>query len=260
MIRTARPTVLLGSLATLTLLIIPSAAADSTLLAEIEVRGVAYTREGAARITGAYTCPSGYAPRDEFGANAWVTQHLRNRTLERFKHFASRVTCDGTRHPIAVKFRTATSGEAFHQDVALLIRLDLSVETSNGDDVFADDEETLTTDAIIATIEIRSIGFNDAGSVRLTGAYRCPASYTVESTAASVSQLIAPGRHKVKRFDRRVECDGTRNEVAVKFHKTRSGDPFIPDVPNAVQLAFLASTEDGALVQASDLRTLIIEA
>jgi hypothetical protein len=114
----------------------------------------------------------------------------------------------------------------------------------------------------VADIAIRSVGFLETAAVRVTGTYVCPDGYRVDSTFALVSQLLGRrGMLKIRHFNRRLVCDGTPNEVAVKFRQTRMGEPLVPDVENFVQLSFGASNGDGErLVQAGDQRTLIIRA
>ena len=91
------------------------------------------------------------------------------------------------------------------------------------------------------------------------GDYVCPDGYNVDSTFALVSQPTGRGALKIRHFDRRVVCDGAPHGVAVTFHETRSGEPFVPGVAGSVQLSFDATSSNGGhLVQAVDQRTLII--
>jgi hypothetical protein len=244
--------VVLGALGT------PAATAESTLLADMEITSIAFPTTGELKVTGSYVCPSGYATRSRFDALASVVQQLHGGGLDGSRFFGVRITCDGAENEVAV--RIPSSGEAFHPDLPLI--LSLSVFASNGkEDVSAYDRETATAETLVADIGIRSVGFIKAGVVRVTGTYVCPDGYGVDSTFALVSQLIGRGSLKIRHFDRRVVCDGTPRDIAVKFLETRAGEPFVPDVANSVQLSFGATSEDGEhLVEANDQRTLTIQA
>lgn len=247
-------TAALGTLA------VPSAA-DSSLLADLEITSVAFTATGAVRVTASYVCPSGYAPRARFDALASVFQQVPGGGLDGSRFFGLRVTCDGTGNEVAVRIPSASTDDAFRPDLPLIVSLSVSASDSEEEDVSAYDRETATVETLVADIGIRSVGFIETGVVRVTGTYVCPDGYRVDSTFALVSQLIGRGTLKIRHFDRRLVCDGTPNKVAVKFQETRSGEPFVPDVENSVQLSFWATSSDGEhLVQASDQDTLIIQA
>jgi hypothetical protein len=176
------------------------------------------------------------------------------------RFFGLRILCDGTRNEVAIRIPEAGMEEAFNPDLPLVVSLSLVASDDEEDSVSAYDRETVNVQTLLADIGIGSVEFIEAGAVRVTGAYVCPDGYTVDSTFALVSQPIGPGALKIRHFDRRVACDGALHDVAVTFHETRSGEPFVPDVANAVQLSFDATSSNGELlVQAIDQRTLIIQ-
>ena len=261
MIRTARVCMLTVTLMVTFGSLIPAATADSMLLSDLEVTGLAMTTTGALEVGGSYVCPSGYATRARFDALASVFQQVPGGGLDGARFFGLRITCDGAENEVALRIPEADIGEAFYSDLPFIVSLSLFVSDGEGDSVSAYDRETRTIETLLADIGVGSATFIKADVVRVTGVYVCPDGYQVDSTFALVSQPIGRGTLKIRHFDRRVVCNGTPNEIAVKFRETRSGEPFLPDVENAVQLSFGAISSDGErLVQASHQRTLIIHA
>jgi hypothetical protein len=216
--------VVLGALGT------PAATAESTLLADMEITSIVFTTTGELKVTGSYVCPFGYATRSRFDALASVVQQLPGGGLDGSRFFGIRMRCDGAENEVAV--RIPSSGEAFHPDLPLIVSLSVSASNGEEDSVSAYDRETATAGTLVADIGILSVGFIKAGVkagvVRVTGTYVCPDGYGVDFTFALVSQLIGRGTLKIRHFDRRVVCDGTPREVAVKFRETRAGEPFVP--------------------------------
>jgi hypothetical protein len=238
---------------------IPQAAADSVLLADFEVSGLAIAPNGALRVGGTYVCPSGYATRARYDALASVFQRAPSGGFDGSRFFGLRILCDGTRNEVAIRIPQAGMEGAFNPDLPLAISLSLFSSGDEEDSVSAYDRETLTVQALLADIGIGIVEFIEDGAVRVTGAYVCPDGYNVDSTFALVSQPIGPGTLKIRHFDRRVVCNGAPHDLAVTFHETRSGEPFMPDVANSVQLSIDATSSNGEhLVQAIDQRTLII--
>lgn len=241
--------------------LIPAATADSMLLADLEVTGLALTTTGALEVGGSYVCPPGYATRGRFDALASVFQQVPGGGLDGSRFFGRRITCDGAENEVALRIPEPDAGEAFNSGLPLIVSLSVFASGGEGDSVSAYDRETGTVETLLADIGIGSADFIKAGIVRVTGVYLCPDGYRADSTFALVSQPIGRGTLKIRHFDRRVICDGTPNEVAVKFRATRSGEPFLPDVESSVQLSFGAISSDGEhLVQATDQMALIIQA
>ena len=239
-------------------LAIPTAAADSVLLADFEVSGLAIAPNGALKVGGSYVCPSGYATRARYDALASVFQRISSGGFDGSRFFGLRILCDGTTNEVAIRIPEAMEG-VFNPDLPLVISLSLFASGDEEDSVSAYDRETLTVQTLFADIGIGSVGFIEDDAVRVTGAYVCPDGYDVDSTFALVSQPIGPGTLKIRHFDRRIVCDGVPHDLAVTFHETRSGEPFVPDVATAVQLSVDAASSDGErLVQAIDQRTLDI--
>ena len=241
-------------------LAIPTAAADSKLLADFEVTGLAIAPNGALKVGGSYVCPSGYATRGRYHALASVFQRVSSGGFDGSRFFGLRIVCDGTWSEVVLRIPEAGMEGTFNPDLPLVISLSLFASGDEEDFVSAYDRETLTVQSLLADIGIGSVEFIEDGAVRVTGAYVCPDGYDVDSTFARVSQPIGPGTLKVRHFDRRVVCDGAQHDLAVAFHESRSGEPFVPDVATAVQLYVDATSSDGEhLVQAIDQRTLIIQ-
>jgi hypothetical protein len=236
------------------------ATADSMLLADFEVSSLALAPNGALKVGGSYVCPSGYATRARYDALASVFQRVPSGGFDGFRFFGLRILCDGMRNEVAVRIPEAGTEGAFSPDLPLVISLSLFASGDEEDSVSAYDRETLTVQTLLADIGIGSVEFIEDGAVRVTGHYVCPDGYNVDSTFARVSQPIGPGTLKIRHFDRRVVCNGAPHDLAVRFHETRSGEPFVPDVANAVQLSFDATSSNAELlVQAIDQRTLIVQ-
>ena len=257
--RTAAVLVLTVAFMAMLGLAIPTAAADSMLLADFEVSDLAIVPNGALKVGGSYVCPSGYATRARYDALASVFQRVSSGGFDGSRFFGLRILCDGSTNEIAIRIPEVGMEGAFNPDLPLVISLSLFVSGDEEDSVSAYDRETLTVQTLLADIGIGSVQFIEDGAVRVSGAYVCPDGYNVDSTFALVSQPIGPGTLKIRHFDRRIVCDGVPHDLAVTFHETRSGEPFVPDVANAVQLSVDAISLDGEhLVQAIDQRTLII--
>ena len=242
-------------------LAVPSAAAESTLLADIEITEVSFTATGAVRASASYVCPSGFAPEDSpFTAFATVEQELPDGRLARKKAYPKvNFTCDGTTRRIAVKFQTSRSGDTFHPDVPLEAMMQLRMLNSEGDYVHAYDGETYGNEKLLAYIEIRDVSLTSTGAAKVTGIYQCPGGYTVASTLADMN--LPDEGFEFRRFGRKVECDGTRNNLAVRFHTTGPfGDPPQPDVAYAVGLGFSATADGRTSVSGFTLQTLTIQA
>jgi hypothetical protein len=238
---------------------IPLAAADSVLLADFEVSDLAIAPKGGLSVGGRYVCPSGYATRARYDALASVFQRAPSGGFDGSRFFGLRILCDGTRNEVAIRIPEVGMEGAFNPHLPLVISLSLFASGDEEDSVAAYDRETLTVQVLLADIGIGIVEFIEDGAVRVTGAYMCPDGYNVDSTFALVSQPIGPGTLKVRHFDRRVVCNGAQHDLAVTFHETRSGEPFVPDVANSVQLSIDANSPDGEhLLQAIDQRTLLI--
>jgi hypothetical protein len=183
-----------------------------------------------------------------------------DRRVRRIAVLRPAIVCDGTRNEVAIRIPEAGLEKAFNPDLPLVISLSLYASGDEEDSVSAYDRETVTVQTLVADIGIGSVEFIEDGAVRVTGAFVCPDGYNVDSTFALASQPIGPGTLKIRHFDRRVVCDGAPHDVAVTFHETRSGEPFVPDVATFVQLAFDATSSNAEpLVQAIHQRTLVIQ-
>ncbi len=92
-------------------LAIPTAAADSMLLADFEVSGLAIAPNGALQVGGSYVCPTGYATRGRYHALASVFQRGSSGGFDGSRFFGLRIVCDGTWSEVASGFpRSAWKG------------------------------------------------------------------------------------------------------------------------------------------------------
>jgi hypothetical protein len=238
------------------------ASAESTVLADIEITDVGFTATGAVEVIARYLCPSGFAAEKDssFTAFATVEQRLADGRLARKKAYPKvAFICDGTTRQIAVKFQTSRTGERFHPDVPVEGFMQLRLLNSKGDYVVAYDEETYGGGRPLAYIEIQRAQLTAAGAAKVTAIYRCPDGYMVASTLADMN--VPNEGFEFRRFSQKVECDGTRNELAVRFHTTGpSGDPPQADMPYAVGLGFSATADGQRSVGAATLQTITIQA
>ena len=246
---------MLGNLA------IPIAAADSRFVADLEVSGIATAPTGELKVRGSYVCPPGYATRGRDAAVAYVFQQAPSGGLDGAQLFGMRILCDGTRNRVGIRVPEAHMEGDFDPDVPLVISLFFVADDDEGPALWADDQETVIGQTLLADIGIGSVEFIEDGAVRVTGSYVCPDGYNVDATFAVISQFIrGPRALRVRHFDRRFVCDGASHDVAVRFQETRSGRPFVPDVLSGVDLGFHATSSNGELlVKAYDQWTLIIQ-
>jgi hypothetical protein len=172
-----------------------------------------------------------------------------------------RILCDGTRNRVGIRIPEAHMEGDFDPDVPLAISLGFVASDDEGPALWADDQETVIGQTLLADIGIGSVEFIEDGAVRVTGAYVCPDGYKVDATFAVVSQFIrGPGALRKRHFDRRLVCDGASHDVEVRFQETRTGRPFVPDLLSGVHLGFNATSSNGELlVKAYDQWTLIIQ-
>jgi hypothetical protein len=235
----------------------PPAVANQLLLADIDITGVSFTPTGAVRVVGAYMCSSGHEAQSEFDRSGYLSQQLPDTYLESdSESFA--VICDDAGHSFSLKFAGSREGETFRRHRPLMASVSLYATSVDGDSVSASHQLTTTGGTTQANIEVGSAAFTGDGAVRVTGSYICPIGSSAYSTTALVSQFAGRGHYKIRHFDRRLDCDGTWNELAVLFRLTRLGEPFQPNLVNSVQLAFTAVGADETLVQASDQDNLVI--
>jgi hypothetical protein len=115
-------------------------ATDRTILAAVEVRRTAFTETGEVRVNARYICPDQYKVELALASFAQGTSP----NAYRLKMFARRVTCDGSRNHVAVKFEKSSAGEPFRSDVESVIQMRLvATDPEQGDFVEADHGETL---------------------------------------------------------------------------------------------------------------------
>ena len=237
---------------------LPAAGAQQTL-ADVDITGVSVNSTGGVRVVGAYVCPTGSSTGSDYDAIGSVAQQLPHRYLDSPSASFAPAVCDGAGHPFTLSFPASYDGDPFRRGVPVLATVSLYASDGSGNSASAYHQMTGGGGgSTVANVEVGEVTFTGAGAVRVTGSYLCPAGYTADSTYALVSQFIGRGSYKQRHFDRRLACDGTWNPVAVRFTRTRLGEPFVPDVTNSVQLSFGASSADGAFVQASDQDTMVI--
>jgi hypothetical protein len=163
---------------------VPVAAADSLLLADFEVSGLAIAPNGAPKVGGSYVCPSGYATRARYDALASVFQRASRGGFDGSRFFGLRILCDGTRNEVAIRIPEAGLEKAFNPDLPLAISLSLYASGDEEDSVSAYDRETVTVQTLVADIGIGSVEFI---AMRVTGALVCPDGHNVDSTFALAS-------------------------------------------------------------------------
>jgi hypothetical protein len=237
---------------------LPATGAQQTL-ADIDITGVSVNSVGAARVVGAYVCPPGFSSGSSFDATGRVEQQLPHRYLSSESVSFAPTVCDGTGQPFVLSFPADLDGQPFRRGVPVLATVSIYTTDAAGDSASAYHQTAGGGgNTAVANIEVGEVGFTGAGAVRVAGTYICPIGDTGTSTFALVSQLVGRGAYKVRHFDRRLDCDGTWNPVAIRFTHTRLGEPFVPDVMNSVQLSFSAESADGVSTQASDQDTMVI--
>lgn len=236
---------------------ISTAAAGGTVVADLEITDVVFTARGAVKVTMSYVCPSGYSAAAE-DASASLEQFVDDVQLQRYKRPpAVSFTCDSTSNELTVKFRNAASGEPFHPDVPLFVGAVFFVTNGEGEIVSADDRETVLEGRVLADLEIQGFELTRTGAAKVTVAYRCPEGYTVDDSTAEV---FVPGEsgQQFKHFQRKLECDGSRNELSIRFKTTGSGDPLEAGMRYVVSLSLdpVAITS----MRAGNEETLILNA
>ena len=239
-------------------LLISTAAAGGTVVADLEITDVEFTARGAVKVTMSYVCPSGYSPAEEEDASASLEQFVDDVQLQRYKRSPGvSFTCDGTSNELTVKFRNAASGEPFHPDVPLFVGAGFFVTNGEGEIVAAGDSETVLEGRVLADLEIQGFELTRTGAAKVTVAYRCPEGYTVDD---SIAEVFVPGEsgQEFKHFQRKLDCDGSRNELSIRFKTTGSGDPLEPGMQYVVSLSLdpVAITS----MRATNKETLILNA
>jgi hypothetical protein len=249
--------------AALTVALAPSAVAGTIRIAHVDLSNLDVRGNGSVKATVTYMCPPGYAPTDN-GQWMTITQPIPfspPQRTELFQRDVLEVTCDGTTNRALARFRAdAYTGKPFRAGLPLITRIDMNLHSPTEQEVLGlYDQEVVTDEAPLADVHIRSVGFTGPGVVRLVGSYTCPVGYESSDSRGVVSQAFPVPLSREKGFDRRVRCDGTWNEVAVKIW-SRSQDAFQPGVMAVYMYVSASRPVPGAGVWANDGELLIVRA
>ena len=240
----------------------PAGAAE-TVLMDLDITGVWVTASGGARVSGAYLCPSRPGTPAKVSTVVQVVQEVPDGDGYVYgDNIPFPATCDDLHHPFSVTFAVGRGGELFRPHRPIAASAGLSMTNLDGSPVTVIHRMWMRAGSLLSNVEIGGATFTGAGAIRVTGTYICPIGYTVDQTDARLEQLTGerPGTGRIRHFDRRVVCDGTWNEIAVRFRSRRTGEPLEPDLLNAVRLIFGAQDAGGQFLYAEDRDLTIIHA